>query len=109
MLNARTALVERSMNHTSRAITIPETEIQPDSYSVAGSKAPCEKARLMSLGIHLSDDIIHIDHCRTIEVFPRQGSLYRIDGYTLQRRNLFIPYLAVHAKSHVDCQAALPS
>ncbi|KAJ7872487.1 hypothetical protein B0H14DRAFT_2721836 [Mycena olivaceomarginata] len=43
MLNARTALVERSMKHTSRAITIPETEIQPDSYSVAGSKAPCEK------------------------------------------------------------------
>ncbi|KAF7351860.1 hypothetical protein MVEN_01147400 [Mycena venus] len=50
MLNARTALVERSIKHTSRTITIPEeTEIQPDSSSVAGSKAPCEKARLMSI------------------------------------------------------------
>ncbi|KAJ7832486.1 hypothetical protein B0H13DRAFT_2370921 [Mycena leptocephala] len=41
MLNARTALVERSMQHTSRDITIPEeTEIHPNSSSVAGSKAP---------------------------------------------------------------------
>ncbi|KAJ7861502.1 hypothetical protein B0H13DRAFT_1900476 [Mycena leptocephala] len=60
MLNARTALVERSMQHTSRDITIPEeTEIQPNSSSVAGSKAPREKARLMSPSTHLSDDIIH--------------------------------------------------